>query len=92
VELPLCNIGEEPLDIHSSSSELKVECLMDIAVGSSDDDSTWNELPKRFGVTVTDDIQIPEILFWVEVEPDEQFPLNRQWICPTNKLAGQMND
>jgi hypothetical protein len=53
---------------------------MFVAVGRSDNRPTWNNLPMRFRVTLTDDINDTETFFYGEDGPDELFPLDRQSI------------
>jgi hypothetical protein len=63
-----------------------------VAVGRFDEPLTWNDLATQLGVTVTHDIQVAQAFFCRGLEPGEIFPLDWQWICPTNKLAGQVNN
>jgi hypothetical protein len=65
--------------------------LMCVAVGRTHDFPTWNDVAKEFGVTVTDDPGIAETFFCEGLQPEEPFPLDRQWICPTNKISGEVN-
>jgi hypothetical protein len=81
------------LKTHLRTSDLNwAEFLVSLVVERIKKLLTWYDLAKQFGVTVTDDIQVAQTFFCTGVWPDEQFHLDRQWICPTNKLAGQVND
>jgi hypothetical protein len=68
-----------------------VEFFLSVARRRAHGFSTWNNLAIPFGAPVTKDIQVAETLFWPDVQPDERFPLERQWVCPTKKLAKQIN-
>jgi hypothetical protein len=50
----------------------------------------WSEL-RGFGVTVTEDPDVAFTFYVEEVRPDRDFPLNRQWIAATNRLANEIN-
>jgi hypothetical protein len=51
----------------------------------------WRELEKRFGVTLTKDVQITQLFFCFGLQSHPLLPLDRQWICVTNKLVNQVN-
>jgi hypothetical protein len=42
-------------------------------------------------VLVTKNIGAAQDFFWDGLEPNNPFPLDRQWICATNKLVNQIN-
>jgi hypothetical protein len=62
-----------------------------VAKGLTDPALTWGYLHDHFGVTITTDIDEAQVFFCADLEPHEPFPLDYQWICPTNKLANQAN-
>jgi hypothetical protein len=66
------------------------EFLDALVRGEEDSLPTWAELV-QFGVRVTDDPEVAFQFFCNEVGPPEPFPLDRQWIAPTNRLANEIN-
>jgi hypothetical protein len=65
--------------------------LLSIAKGKAHDIQNWRELRTRFHVIVTGKIDVARDCLCSELEPDDPFPLDRQWICATNKLVNQVN-
>jgi hypothetical protein len=65
--------------------------LLSIAKGQTQNIRDWRELRRRFGLTVTKDVHSAQSLFCFGLQPDDRFPLDRQWICATNKLVNQVN-
>jgi protein involved in temperature-dependent protein secretion len=65
--------------------------LLSIAKGKAHDVQNWRELRTRFHVTVTGKIDVACDFLCSELEPDDPFPLDRQWICATNKPMNQVN-
>jgi hypothetical protein len=65
--------------------------LLSIAKGQAQNIQDWRELHRRFGVTVTKDVQTTQSFFCFGLQPDDPFPLDRQWIYAINKLANQIN-
>jgi hypothetical protein len=65
--------------------------LLSIAKGQTHNIQDWMELHRRFGVTVTKDVQIAQSFCCFGLQPDNPFPLNRQWNCVNNKLVNQVN-
>jgi hypothetical protein len=51
----------------------------------------WRVLSQRFGITLTSDIDVAQSFFCDNLRPGDPFPLDRQWICATNKLVNEMN-
>jgi hypothetical protein len=65
--------------------------LPSIAKGEPHDIQDWKEVGRRFRVTVTNDVEIAQSSFCFSLRPHNPFPLDRQWICATNKLANHVN-
>jgi hypothetical protein len=61
--------------------------LHSVAHGQTQNIQDWREFHRRFRVTATKDVQIAQSVFGFGLQPDDPFPLNRQWICATNKLV-----
>jgi hypothetical protein len=66
------------------------ELLEILAKGEQDSLPTWTGL-RQFGVTVTDDTEAAFRFFCAGVVAAQPFPLDRQWISPTNRLATEIN-
>jgi DNA polymerase III delta prime subunit len=66
--------------------------LRTIAKGQTHEIRDWMGLRERFGVTVTDNVELALSFFCSGLRSDDPFPLHRQWICATNKLVNQIND
>jgi hypothetical protein len=65
--------------------------LLFVARGEMGNCATWKDLEVNFGVRVTDDLQCAQDFFCSEIRPEDIFPLDRQWICPTNRLVNEVN-
>jgi hypothetical protein len=67
------------------------EFLLSIAKGENHSVNNWMQLNQRFHVSVTKSIEDALSFFCSGLEPQDPFPLDRQWICATNKLANEVN-
>jgi hypothetical protein len=65
--------------------------LSSISKGKTQDLDDWRQVAERFQVTVTCDFEVAKSFFCSGLQPHDPFPLDRQWICATNKLANQVN-
>jgi hypothetical protein len=65
--------------------------LLSIAEGQTHDIQDWREHQTRFHVTVLQTIEAAQSFFCLGQESHDPFPLDRQWICATNKLVNQVN-
>jgi hypothetical protein len=61
-----------------------------IAKGRTDLAPDWNALA-ALGVTITQDIDEARDFFLRDIDPAVPFPLDRQWIAATKKLANDIN-
>jgi hypothetical protein len=52
----------------------------------------WNEFGLRFRSTITNGADTAQTFLSGGIQPDQPFPLARQWIYPTNKLVNRVND
>jgi hypothetical protein len=59
--------------------------------GKTKEIQDWRELQRRFHVFVTKEINAAHDFFCDGLEPNDTFPLDRQWICATNKLVNRAN-
>jgi hypothetical protein len=64
--------------------------ISQVSRGESEDLPNWNQL-QDFGVTVTNDLDDALVFICQGCRPNESFPLDRQWIAGTNRLANQVN-
>jgi hypothetical protein len=62
-----------------------------VAKGKTNEIQDWRGLQGRFHVFVTKEISAAHDFFCDGPEPQDPFPIDRQWICATNKLVNQMN-
>jgi hypothetical protein len=65
--------------------------LRSLANGKTNEIQDWRELQRRFHVVVTKEMSAAHDFFCDGLEPHDPFPLERQWICATNKLVNQIN-
>jgi hypothetical protein len=65
--------------------------LLSVAKNQSHEIRNWKELRKAFGGTITKDVEVAQAFFCSGVKPCDPFPLDRQWICATNKLVNEAN-
>jgi hypothetical protein len=77
-------------NVRTANSEW-ADFLHSISWGMLGPYTKWKNLAERFGVTITPDYGIAQQFFRDGVGPAEPFPLDRQWICATNRLAGEVN-
>jgi hypothetical protein len=68
-----------------------VEFLSAISRGDTHPWADWRKLHRKFGVTLTTDVAQAKSFLCQDLAPSDQFPLDRLWIAPTNKLANQIN-
>jgi hypothetical protein len=66
------------------------DLLLAIAKGRLPEEVNWATL-HSLGVTVTQSLDTALSFFRDDVDPRDLFPLDRQWICATNKLAKEIN-
>jgi hypothetical protein len=64
--------------------------LSEVAKGRAGGTWKWEDLP-RLGVTLTEDPAAALDFFLAGVAPRADFPLDRQWIAATSKLANEVN-
>jgi hypothetical protein len=62
-----------------------------VVKGKTNEIQDWRELQRRFHVFVTKKISAAHDFLCDGLEPYDPFPLDHQWICPTNKLVNQIN-
>jgi hypothetical protein len=55
--------------------------LRSVAQGQTSEVREWRDLSERFGVMVTDDVELALSFFCSRLCPDQPFPLRHQWIC-----------
>jgi hypothetical protein len=56
-------------------------------------ETSWHDLALRFPtMTVTDKVNDATEFFRKDIQPNQDFPLDRLWICATNDLARQVNN
>jgi hypothetical protein len=65
--------------------------LLLVAKGKTSEIQDWREFQRRFHVLVTKEISAAHDFLCDGLEQPDPFPLDRQWICATNKLANQVN-
>jgi hypothetical protein len=65
--------------------------LLSVAKGKTNEIQDGREFQRRFHVFVTREICAAHDLFCDGLEPQDPFPLDRQWIYATNKLVNQIN-
>jgi hypothetical protein len=65
--------------------------LLSVAKGKTSEIQDWRKYQRRFHVFVTKEISAAHDFFCNGLEPHDPFPLERQWICATNKLVNQIN-
>lgn len=68
------------------------EFLVDIGNGKSKIYITWEELQKKFQITVTRSYKEAIDFFINDVDLEGVFPIDRQWICATNFYANDVNN
>jgi hypothetical protein len=68
-----------------------VTFLLSVAKGKTNEIQDWRELQRRFHVFVTKEISAAHDFFCDGLERHNPFPLDRRWICATNKLVNQIN-
>jgi hypothetical protein len=67
------------------------DCLESISRGNVGAYTKWRHLREHFGVTVTIEYEVTRRFFCNGIGSGEVFPLDRQWMCATNRLAGEVN-
>jgi hypothetical protein len=70
---------------------LRAGFSLSIAKGQTHDIQDWRKLQTRFRVTVAQNIETAQSFFCLGLEPRDSFPLDRQYICATNKPMNQIN-
>jgi hypothetical protein len=70
---------------------LWVVFLLSIAKGQTHDIQDWRDLKRRFGVAATNEVDVARDFLCSGMQLHDPFPLNRHWICTTNKLVSQVN-
>jgi hypothetical protein len=79
---------QQPMRAHDP---LSATSLLSMAKGKTNEIQDWRELQRRFHMLVTKDISGAHDFFCDGLGPHNPFPLDRQWICVTNRLVNQIN-
>jgi hypothetical protein len=68
------------------------EFLLSIAKGNTGDIQNWRQVAEKFGVTLTDNLNVAQTFLCADLQPGDPFPFDRLWICPTNRGVNDVND
>jgi hypothetical protein len=65
--------------------------LLSVAKDKTHEIQDWRKPQRCLHVFVTKEVGVAHDFFCDRLEPHDPFPLDRQWICATNKLANQIS-